>query len=305
MRLLIQYPVFAQIQTAKDNGITICCDLRSDRMGDKVATLAYAMYIRDTADVPVVMVEDRRGKTPFLLSDYILPERISAVDIPVESEITDMLDVHTSNNNDSLWTINGYLSVKGIHPILKKNRPKNPSGEILFFPLTHTEYNQRRNMDLRCVALTVEYLQKMGHKVSVIYDRDTDILPVERLPLDVVCERIYDASCIVSGDTGFSHLAPALGTPVAAIYPDWYRAQAFSSFDQAKTAEWYNIPTYYTPKLFLPNAPLDLLRVIELDTEHKWSVEHVARSVETLVSLWERNHGIKETESGTSLATQM
>jgi hypothetical protein len=303
MRLQIQYPVFDQIQAAKDNGIPIMCDLRSDRMGDKVATLAYAMWIRDKADISVTMIEDSRGKTPFLLSDYVLPERISVMDIPAEKDITDMLDVHTSQNNDSLWIINGYLSIIGVHPVLKKPYPKKRTGEILFFPLTHTEYNQRRDMDLHCVALTVDYLKRRGHTVSVIYDRDTNILPVEHLPLNEVCERIYNASCIISGDTGFSHLAPALGTPVTAIYPDWYKYQSFSSFDQAKTAEWFGIPTWYTPKLFLPNSPYHLLRTVELDTEHKWSVEHVARSIDTLI-LWENDHDINGTESATSHVIQ-
>lgn len=281
-KILLAHPYRQQIKLAKENDLPICFDLRAEAMGDKVAALGFAEWVHSTFDVPVIFVEARNGRTPFMLSDYVLPDYFTVEEKHLHEE-PPYLDVYRGGSIDPLWIVTPYLRMLGIHPSLQLRSAPKKAGDIIFSPLTGVAYNERRNMSLECVSQTVEHLRADGYSVTVLYDKQSDELPdAMNLPLNTAIERIASASLFIGGDTGFTHLACALGVPTIALYPDWGFAGMTSTRDNIVISEWLEIPAYYIGKNFLPSAPYDKIRVSEIDTEHKWSIEHVKKCARSL-----------------------
>lgn len=281
MKLLISQPVLPQIQAARKVGKKICLDGTKEALGDKVAIVTVATWLRRMLNEEIILLETAPGRTPFLFSNYELPEGLVVEEmqlgIPLEH-----LDVLKSGANDSLWVLNPYLATLGIHPKIKLKEPATERDEIVFIPLHNPLYNQRRGMDLAHVGKTINYLREIGFNLTVITDFKSEHFESIQLPFNEVVERIAGAKIFIGGDTGFSHLACALGTPAIAIYPDWFVVGKSDMRDAATIGEWWGIPSIYTPYSFIPNAPHEKLRVVELASDHTFSIAHVEANIEYL-----------------------
>lgn len=285
MRLRTSIPATKQIIDAVSLGVPLCMDARTERMGDKAAIVAVAKWISSTFGACVTILESAPGRTPFMLSDYELPLGVDVAIVDPLEPIEDMLDVHTCGNQDSLWILNPYLATQGCRSKLQLREDHPKRGErtdaIVFGALLNTEYNHRRDMHPAAIRETINVLAGEYPNVVLLLAKPDDRFPEATVgALADAIDTIATASCFIGGDSGFGHVAAAFGTPVVSIYPDWWMHQMPRLGDAIVTAEWWGLPTHYTPKSFLPNA--SQLRVVELGTDGHWSIEHVLRSIATL-----------------------
>lgn len=283
MRLKTSIPAFEQIKVAIENGVPLAADLRSERMGDACAALAVAQWISGkSGGSQITCIQDPQGKTGFMLNDFVTAAQITCELYPAGVEIP-FLDVHTCGLNDSLWILNPYLTTQGEHPKLKLKEPLQKKESVVFAPLINVEYNNRREMDIDNCNLLISELEAAGHSVIVMTE-DAELFPkAPKIGLKDCIKFIAECKLFIGGDTGFSHVCAALGTKQVAIYPDWFHCGMADLRSAVVTAEWWGIPTTATPKNFLPNAPADKIRVVELGTDHKFSTAHVLDAVNTLL----------------------
>lgn len=279
MKLQQELPTNKQIELAIANKVPLGMDVRNERMGDKVACIAIAKYLRDKYDTDIVFIEHEISKTPFMLSHYKLPSRIKVASYHPADEIP-FLDLHTQGNNDALWVFNPYLNAIGVHPEMHLRESFVQHNDIVFAPLVDVEYNKRREMDYDACLQQIEELKK-DHNVTVLAK---DFPDAPNLSLKECIEKIAGASLFIGGDSGFSHVAAALGVKQIALYPDWWHYGIADMRSAVFTSDWWEIPFYATPKSFLPNAPFSHIRMVELDTNHKWSFAHVKQSIDRLLS---------------------
>ena len=279
-------------------GIPLVFDLRAEKMGDRAASVAVAEWL--TSFGPITFIEPPGDyPTSFHLSNYILPEGLSVQFLPIGAPF-DGLDVHTPGlGADSLWLLTPYLNSVGIHGQLRLAcgdehsqacydlmAKKAPRDEILFCLLDRVgqpSYNERREMNLWHARKMVNELRREGYNVQILFDKPHELFPdALRLPLNVCVERIARAKCVIAGDTGFSHVAAAFGTPLVALYPDWQRTGVSDLKSALDVAAWWEIPAWNYVKGFAPNAPYSRLRMIQMRSDHTWSIEDMKRGVKEI-----------------------
>lgn len=284
-------PADDQIKKFLGEGYTLALDLRSEAMGDKVAAISFARFLAQLYTTNIVMIEKAEGRTPFMLSDYKLPKGVTAKAVTSNEECEDMIDCMRVGGHDSLWVMNPYLASRGIRNTFefKKQLPSRRN-EVIVVPLTKTPYNQRRDFDQKATRSLIQILKEQKKNVTVLLPKKSSVFPeAETLPIDEFVSRIAGANCVIAGDTGASHLAAALKTPLVSLYPDWVRYGVCRMSTTITVGEWWGFPSYHTPYSFIPNSEAHLFRMSLLDEEHRFGISHVSM----LVSEIEREYESK------------
>ncbi len=284
-KLSITKSARSQVLEVLEKGHRLCLDLRTEALGDKVAALAMGQWLHEMTNEQIYVVEADNKRTKFMLRDCILDPCITVMsDKEAEEDKNEYYDCIKSGHNDSLWVMNPYLHSIGIRSSLKLSEaPRVSNDEIVIIPLTHTQYNQRRDWDLSMTKKLAEFLQKQGRSVTVLYDKDTHLLEdYKKVSFEEFLRYISEAKCLVAGDTGASHLAAALDTKQVAVYPDWIRVGLAKMSTTISIAEWWGIPAYWTPYSFLPNADPENFRLTLLDDAHCFSLGHIMNSIRSL-----------------------
>lgn len=283
MRLHRLYSAHTQIREAVADGTRLFFDIRKERAGDRAACVAVAHWLADTHDAPLTFVESMTAPTEFSLSNYKLP---FGLDVEFAGPVDELpgLDIHTPGMGaDALWLLGPHAGALGYHGGLHLLTPRPRTAEVLFCLLSGTAYNERRDMDLWHARRTINTLRDAGYDVTVLYDRDSPLFPdALRISLHDCVERIATAGAVIAGDTGFSHIAAAFGTPLVALYPDWPRHGMTDLATSLAVSEWWEVPAWNYTRSFMPNAPYERLRVVQLLDDHRWSIQHVEAALNSL-----------------------
>jgi hypothetical protein len=280
MRLDLSKPVQKQIIEAKKAGTPLVFDLRQDRMGDKAAFTSIIAWLAGLYG-PITILESVNGKTAFMLADYFDGAECAILD-PLEDHKG--LDLCTTGLELACnWELHAYLASIGIRPRLSIEVPvEYPSDYIVFAVKSGALYDERKDMDLYRSRETIDQLRMEGHEVEVLYDREDSLFPdAKPRTMEQCLELIAQCRAFVGGDTGFSHVAAACGVPQVAIYPDYFKFGKASLSKSLAISEWWGLKgLLWTPFNTLPNS--DNFAVVELGTDHKWSIEHVLKALERL-----------------------
>lgn len=293
-KLNISKPVQEQINIAREAGIPLCLDATLEAMGDKVVihTLARWMIHRNMCD-EITILETAPGRTSFMLKDCKPVEGVKIVTVPVGQDYP-YLNCLKSGERDPLWVLNSYMSATGFYPEIIYGDVKRSSSEdylrlneerrpIVIVTLKDSEYNTRRDMNFDHIDKTVTVLRKAGYENIDVYtvEKSDDLPYAKQVSLNQLIHNINDAAVVIAGDTGVSHLTAAMGVPLITLTPDWYVAGKSDLNHTISCSEWWEIPAWHTPYSFVPSAPYDRLRIVEL-ASHKFGIDHLIQSVKAI-----------------------
>jgi hypothetical protein len=281
-RLSITRPARIQIMEMLSDGAQLGVDLTGEAMGDKCTALAFGQWLQESFQVPVTFIESKNGRTPFMLSDYQLRPRLRVVQI--ENSEHEYLDAMKSGLVDTMWVFNAWLGARREHGdlFIPGGAPER-TDEIIVVPLSKTPYDVRRDMDLEYMSRFVKLLREI-YKVTVLYDKPSSYFPdAEKLEIGDFVRRIASAQLVIAGDTGASHLAAVLKTPLISLYPDWVQAGHRKMTQTIAVCEFWGIPATFTPHSTFPNAVPEKFRLSRLDEERRFSMAHVLSNIKELI----------------------
>lgn len=278
-------PAFEQIAEAYAANIPIYFDIREEAAGDKIAALNVARWISAILGERIIILEAPNGRTPFMLSSYKNDARNMLGDVSIipadPYEQFEGLNIHTKGNNDALWFLNYYLINLEVRASLHLNEQKPRTDKIVFCGLLNVDYNERRMMSPECVAKSIEALTaQFGDRVVLLTDTEHPALPEHKKhTFDECVELIATSAVVIAGDTGFSHIAAAFGTSLVSLYPDWNAGYINRLSESIKIAKWWGLPPVITQKSFYPNADPDAFDIVEIGTDHTWSIVSMMEAV--------------------------
>jgi hypothetical protein len=278
-------PAFEQIAEACMANMPIYFDVREEAAGDKIAALNVARWISSVLNSRITILEAPNGRTPFMLSKY--KNDAYSLDHGVvimhadPYEQFEGLNIHTKGNNDALWFLNYYLINLEERARLSLIEPKPRTDKIVFCALLKVDYNERRAMSPKCIAKSIEALKsQFGDRVILLTDTEHPDLPEhDKYTLDECVELLATSAVVIAGDTGFSHIAAAFGTSLVSLYPDWNAGYINRLSESIKIAKWWGLPTVITQKSFYPNADPDAFDIVEIGTDHSWSIVSMLEAV--------------------------
>ena len=286
MKLRTDMPVVQQLNSAQEVGAEFVFDVRSEAMGDKVAALNVVELLTTLLSIRIMIIEaEDEIRTTLSLMRYSTSNVVSTLEM--DDPLEGLLDLHTlGTGNESLWLLNAYAAVNGFHGSLGLITPKERGEEVVICLLEDTLYNERRDMDPRYISVLVSLLEQQGYVVTVVATSPHPKIPQIRvMSTDEALFQIATAGCVIAGDTGFSHAAAAMGTPLVGIWPDWHQHGRARLGDAIKLSAWWELPLYQLSFGFYPNGDPDKIKIVELGTNHAFSPEHVLQSVQSMYPL--------------------
>lgn len=294
MKLDKTIPFFQQLEGIKKTGVEIIADLTGERMGDKAAFVSVAAWIAEKADCRITLVEDSGDMlTAFKLlpyADQLSQYGLNVSQVEYGENLGDKFDIHTLGlgwKYESLWTLNAYLYSIGKKVSLQyPDVIGNAVRSNIFCYLKDVQYNERRNMSVYSTLQTLQALKNSGYDTTLLLSGPVPELEGGKLlPFDQALHSVLSADTVIAGDTGFSHVAALFDIPLIALYPDWMHEGGYCKLTRAITiSEWFEIPAQQCAPMFMPNAKRELLHLIEIGTDHRWSIEEVRRGMVLLQS---------------------
>lgn len=283
--LTLLRPAFEQIAEAISMNVPLYFDVREEAAGDKIAALNVARWISAAAGKKIIIIEAPNGRTPFMLSNY--KNNAYALErgvIIIQADPYDQfegLNIHTKGNNDALWFLNYYLLFLEERAELKLINEKPRTDKIILCALLGSDYNERRIMKPECIAKSYDELKKVfGDRVVLLSDKEHPALPAhDHYTFNECVEMLATSAVVIAGDTGFSHIAAAFGTSLVSLYPDWNAGYINRLSESLKIARWWGLSPAIVQKSFYPNADPDAFDLIEIGTDHSWSIASMMEAV--------------------------
>jgi hypothetical protein len=186
---------------------------KNNRIGDEIQMTAFLQYIKKMYPEKTIFYRD---ENQYLSSREYFPEGLVTF-CEDQPPCTEWL--HTGN----LWTSRNIFVRHGIYTRI--NRQHCPiENRAVFFPLLSPEYNFPRRMDIEVVKKMMSEYDNLTVYVDPHKSQDKRLLEAHNVPYSCVSlkeaiEVICASTCYIGGDTGFTHIAGAVGhTNIVAIY---------------------------------------------------------------------------------------